>query len=87
MNEMIPLKRILGAMSLVLLLAVVACSSSEEHSQHADATEIYTNGTMKADLTAPPNVPAPVGDRDAKQLTVDMEILEEVGEMTDGVSY
>ncbi|MFT5316459.1 MAG: hypothetical protein ACI9UK_002305, partial [Candidatus Krumholzibacteriia bacterium] len=49
MNEMIPLKRILGAMSLVLLLAVVACSSSEEHSQHADATEIYTNGTMKAD--------------------------------------
>ncbi|MFT5233968.1 MAG: nitrite reductase (NO-forming) [Candidatus Krumholzibacteriia bacterium] len=42
---------------------------------------------MKADLTAPPNVPAPVGDRDAKQLTVDMEILEEVGEMTDGVSY
>ncbi len=81
------IKRVLGVSSIVLMLALAACSSPEGQGQHVDSKEIYTNGTMKAELTSPPFVPAPVGDRDAKQLTVDMEILEEVGEMTDGVQY
>ena len=42
---------------------------------------------MLAELTAPPNVPTPVGRRKAKKLIVNMEILEEEGELTDGVKY
>lgn len=40
-----------------------------------------------AELTSPPNVPRSVGRRKAKKLIVNMEILEEEGEMTDGVKY
>ncbi|SDR90716.1 dissimilatory nitrite reductase (NO-forming), copper type apoprotein [Polaribacter sp. KT25b] len=52
-----------------------------------DSATIYIKGTMEAELTSPPFVPAPVGDRTAKKLLVKMEILEKEGEMTDGVKY
>lgn len=52
-----------------------------------DPTTIKTQGTMEAELTAPPFVPAPVGNRPAKKLVVKMEIIEEVGTMADGVEY
>ena len=42
---------------------------------------------IMAELTAPPYVPKPVGNREAKKLKVEMEIIEEVGEMIDGVEY
>ena len=42
---------------------------------------------MLAELTAPPHVPAPVGNRKAKKLIVKMEILEAEGEISDGVRY
>ena len=42
---------------------------------------------MIAELTAPPFVPKPVGDRPAKKLIVNMEIKEIEGEMADGVKY
>jgi len=64
-----------------------ACSSNEEKKQTIDAATIQVSGEMQADLTAPPNVPASVGNRAAKKLIVDMEILEEEGTMTDGVTY
>jgi nitrite reductase (NO-forming) len=44
-------------------------------------------GTMQAQLTAPPFVPEPVGNRPPMKLIMDMEITEEVGEMADGVTY
>ncbi len=52
-----------------------------------DPAKIVVSGTMDAELTAPPFVPAPVGNRPAKKLVVNMEILEQEGTMTDGVQY
>ena len=70
---------------VVALLIVVSCKNSEE--KIIKSSEIQISGTMEAELTAPPFVPAPVGDRPAKKLIVNMEILEQEGTMTDGVKY
>ena len=64
----------------------MSCSSTEKK-EPIDASKIRISGTMQAELTAPPFVPAPVGDRPAKKLLVNMEILEKEGTMTDGVKY
>lgn len=72
---------------LASMLAIGCGNNTSEVKTKQDPTQIAINGTMKAELTAPPFVPAPVGDRPAKKLIVDMEILEEVGEMADGVQY
>ena len=73
-----------------LLLLATSCKSdkSEEKSiVQKDPAKISIKGTMDAELTAPPYVPAPVGDRRAKKLIVNMEILEQEGTMTDGTTY
>ncbi len=84
------LKTVFNGMCLVLFasLLVTSCADSSSNTKSAiAAADITIKGTMKAELTAPPYVPAPVGDRPAKKLIVDMEIIEEVGEMADGVQY
>lgn len=53
----------------------------------ADPMTIEVSGEEVADLTAPPSVPAPVGNRAAKKLIVNMEIIEKEMEMDDGVTY
>ncbi|PKR81490.1 nitrite reductase, copper-containing [Brumimicrobium salinarum] len=52
-----------------------------------NAKDIKAVSEMKAELTAPPFVPKSTADREATKLKVDMEILEETGEMADGVEY
>lgn len=73
------------ALGSIILLG--ACSPQEGKKTAIDAATIQVSGEMQADLTAPPNVPVSVGNREAKKLIVDMEILEEEGTMTDGVTY
>ena len=73
------------ALGSIILLG--ACSTQESKKTVIDASTIQVSGEMEADLTSPPNVPASVGNREAKKLIVDMEILEEEGTMTDGVTY
>lgn len=68
-------------------MLLTSCGDNDSKKVALDASTISIQGTMKAELTAPPFVPAPVGDRPAKKLLVNMEILEEVGEMVDGVEY
>lgn len=60
-----------------------ACSKKEAQNYQ----DIKVKGRTEAELTAPPFVPKPVGDRAATKLVVNMEIKEEVGEMVDGVKY
>jgi nitrite reductase (NO-forming) len=76
---------------LVLAFGFIACqqnsSSDTKRRSYTDASKIPVSGEMVAELTSPPFVPAPVGDRPAKKLIVDMEIIEEEAEMADGVSY
>ncbi|WP_158860275.1 copper-containing nitrite reductase [Lunatibacter salilacus] len=52
-----------------------------------DASKIKVFGEMIAELTDPPFVPAPIGNRPAMKLYMEMEIIEEEAEMADGVTY
>lgn len=85
--------------SLTLSLLAGGCesqtpSSSGTHSAPQEAaaktvapTDIQLSGEIVAELTAPPHVPKPVGDRPAKKVKVSMEIIEAEAEMADGVTY
>jgi len=78
------------ALSSIVLIA--SCGQENESGNTSfkkkiDTANIEVSGEMQAELTSPPFVPPSVGDRPAKKLIVDMEILEEVGTMTDGVEY
>jgi nitrite reductase (NO-forming) len=69
-------------------MLVTSCKDeSKQEITIVDTANIYIKGTMEAELTAPPFVPAPVGNRTAKKLLVNMEIIEKEGTMTDGVQY
>lgn len=70
---------------LLPLLILVACQN--EHGPAPDYTSIPVKGEMIAELTSPPNVPAPIGNRPAMKLIVEMEIIEKESEMVDGVTY
>ncbi len=75
--------------SIVLLalsiFTVVSCKKESEKS--ANAADIVAKGEIKAELTSPPFVPKPIGDRDAAKLKVELEIVEKEGEMVNGVKY
>ena len=66
----------------------IGCNPSEEKNTTAiDPTKIEVEGEMIAELTSPPMVPAPIGNRKATKLIVNMEIVEKEGIMADGVKY
>ena len=71
------MRRIIPVLSVVGLALLASCGSENSHNKKAtvDPTTIKVNGTMDAELTSPPNVPAPVGDRPAKKLFVDIIIF------------
>ena len=72
--------------SLVIALSILSCDNAKTK-KVVDPAKIVISGTMDAELTSPPFVPAPVGDRPAKKVIVNMEILEQEGTMTDGTTY
>ncbi len=77
---------------ILLITGAFSCEQKQrETAQKVKSADYYANikvmGEMKAELTAPPHVPPPVGNRPAKKLYMEMEILEEEAEMADGVSY
>ncbi|MFK7050912.1 Copper-containing nitrite reductase precursor [Flavobacterium columnare] len=80
------IKRIMFSASLVSLLFIGCKKESDSYS--IDPISIKVEGDpIQAELTAPPLVPKPIGDRPAKKLIVNMEIIEKEGEMADGVKY
>lgn len=75
---------------LILFLIILYSCQQQEASRLKnvkDASKIKVMGEMDAELTSPPFVPAPIGNRPAMKLNMEMEIIEEEAEMTDGVSY
>ncbi|WP_436410111.1 copper-containing nitrite reductase [Polaribacter huanghezhanensis] len=68
-------------------MLLMSCGDNDKREVAVNTATIPVIGTMLADLTSPPFVPAPVGNRSAKKLLVNMEILEKEGEMADGVRY
>ncbi|MFD1550806.1 nitrite reductase, copper-containing [Putridiphycobacter roseus] len=76
------------AAQLIWLPLFFSCNSNKvDSSLELDTALIPVTKTMEAELTAPPFVPAPVGNRAAMTLKVNMEIIEKEGTMTDGVTY
>lgn len=77
------------ALQLLWIPLLTSCGgeSNTEKVTVIDAASIAVTETVTAELTSPPFVPAPVGNRAAQKLVVNMEILEEEGTMADGVTY
>nr|WP_026729176.1 copper-containing nitrite reductase [Flavobacterium denitrificans] len=71
-------------LSTFCMLLILGGCKKEETKDYAD---IMTEGEMNAELTSPPHVPKPVGERPAMKLKLNMEIKEQEGTMTDGVKY
>lgn len=85
-HQFLPKSHGVSLLALMLSILSVGCIDNEK-TKYATAEEIPVNREMLAELTSPPNVPTPIGRRSAKKLIVKMEILEEEGEITDGVKY
>lgn len=83
-KKTIPTKMLLGVTMMAFLSS---CVNDQSAKTYDNAVDIPVTQEMVAELTSPPNVPTPIGARKAKKLIVDMEILEEEGEMTSGVKY
>ncbi len=66
---------------------VASCNNGTENMSAEDASKIKVSGSSVAELTAPPMVTKPVGNRAATKLIVNMEIIEKEGTMADGVKY
>lgn len=81
------MKTIYKPLVFFLFIAIIGCGESENKNENMSAAEIPVHREMVAELTSPPNVPRGVGDRKAKKLIVNMEIIEKEGTMTDGTTY
>lgn len=91
-NKILPNLLSVGIVLMLVFLvsSMFSCEKKPEEKEDFSgkkAAEIVVEGSMEADLTAPPYVPEPVGNRPAKHLVVKMEILEMEGTMTGGVTY
>lgn len=79
-------------LAVLLSLSFTACKQNSDSSLLADSTmnpeDIALDGTTEVlEMPAPPFVPTPVGDRAAKKIIVNLEIIEKVGELANGVEY
>lgn len=71
------------------LLLFTACSNEhgESNDSTAQSSTAAVTGEMQAELTSPPMVPKPVGNRAPTKLRVDLEIIEKEGVLADSVRY
>lgn len=65
---------------------LVSCEQVQDQKK-VDAQTIKVQGELLHPVVPPPLVPRPVGDRAATNLRVEMEIVEKVMEISDGVTY
>lgn len=80
---------------LIILLFITTVTMSCRNKNNKDqisyaqenTADIGLHGTIKAELTSPPHVPPPVGNRQAKKVEVDLEIIEKEGTLSTGVTY
>lgn len=79
---------LLAPVFLATLLST-GCQRTEKSTRHTAASPaaMVTTGSQTAELTAPPLVPKPTGNRAPAKLIVHMEIIEAEGMMADGVRY
>jgi nitrite reductase (NO-forming) len=70
-----------------MIVLAVGLSCKQQTKSVSNTGAINVSGQSEAELTRPPLVPAPVGNRSATKLVVNMEIVEKEGDMTEGVKY
>lgn len=76
------------ALCTVMILNACKQSTSSDTMNGANTENIKTDGTSEElKMPAPPNVPAPVGNRAAKKIIVKLETIEKTGELADGTQY
>lgn len=81
------MKKLKLVFAVAAIALFVSCKSNNEE-ETIDPLKIETVGVaVVAELTSPPFVPKPIGDRPARKLIVNLEIIEQEGEMADGVKY
>lgn len=72
----------------LLLFFMVGCSNSNTTTDKVNATEIVAEGNPEvAEVTGAPLVPAPIGDRAAKKLIVNLVTSEIEGIIADSIPY
>jgi nitrite reductase (NO-forming) len=79
------MRRIVASCLGVLLISGCAPKGGSFEPELIGASEIQ--GEEIAILTAPPHVPAPITRRHATKMIVHLEVIEEVGEISEGVEY
>ncbi|HEX7868901.1 MAG TPA: nitrite reductase, copper-containing, partial [Chryseobacterium sp.] len=87
MKTKVKLNRQIRVVFIMLLALVGLFSCKKEGEESKKYQNIEVKGEQAAELTAPPLVPKPIGNREATKLVVNMEIKEIEGEMVDGVKY
>jgi FtsP/CotA-like multicopper oxidase with cupredoxin domain len=76
------------SITLAIVLTLSSCGTKTNDAKIGeDPAKMKATNSAEAELTAPPFVPKPVGNRAPTKLTVNMEIIEKEGEMADGVKY
>lgn len=79
---------ILFALSLTLGIYSCKDNSTLSGSKKNNTEMIKTEGaTENLSFVSPPLVPDPVGDRPARRIKIEMETIEKVGELANGVQY
>ena len=76
--------RIAGFLPLLFLFMLSACG---EKNEYVNSMIPVADGVFEAELTSPPHVPEPIGDRTARKLVVKLEILEKEAEIADGSTF
>ncbi|HET8886455.1 MAG TPA: copper-containing nitrite reductase [Salinimicrobium sp.] len=69
----------------LLPILLLSCEDAEKKKVNAEEMEVRDSGI--AELTPPPFVPKPVGNRPPKKLVINMEVIEKEMEMSNGVTY
>lgn len=79
-------------LTLLIIAGLSSCTKNVKDDDLAlnsvNAEAIKTDGTVEVmELPVPPYVQSPIGDRAAKKIVVNLEVIEEVGELANGVEY
>ena len=72
-------------MAALIMASFTSCEKVQAAKEDPEMMKVY--GESEAELTAPPFVPRPVGNRAATKLIVNMEVVEKEMKMADGVTY
>jgi len=87
MKAMKPLSKSIFLLIMGVFGFVLLTSCEDNRKKTISPIDMEVHGEMDAVLTAAPNVPPPVGNREASKVYIDMEVTEEVMELADGTEY